>query len=472
MTRATLLCALFTGSLLLAACGATPTDTSGSAAEAADVSGTFALVAASSGKCADVTSFSTANGAPIQQWTCNFGQPNQTWTLSPRGAGVEIRSTISGKCLDVTDWNRANGTKMQQWDCAGTANQLWSLVPQRGAYAIRSVFSGACLDVTDFSVADGARLQQWGCAGSTNQTFALRPVGASGPGAPPPPPPPTTLGTTRLRIRNQCSQSIWLAHSDNVPDAQNVMLANGQSHDVAIPDGALSAARFWPKIGCDGSGHDCAMGDNGEGGGKPCPANGCQPPLDSKFEVSFAAKGSSAQTWYNLSQVDGYTLPFKVTPSGSGVGSGSCVASDCSRLSLASCPGDENMSGSGVFPAYAHEDLRVRDARGNVIACMAPCKKWNYPAPYGLGQSEGAEPGLHMCCPTPIDPASGQCTEANHCMTSPACNDAGDPLSVVHTSYVAAIHAMCPSAYSFAYDDAAGLHACPSDTGFEVVFCP
>jgi hypothetical protein len=73
---------------------------------------------------------------------------------------------------------------------------------------------------------------------------------------------------------------------------------------------------------------------------------------------------------------------------------------------------------------------------------------------------------------TPIDPASGQCTVANHCMSSQSCNNAGDPLSVVHTSYVAAIHSMCPSAYSFAYDAAAGLHACPSDTTFEITFCP
>ena len=40
------------------------------------------------------------------------------------------------------------------------------------------------------------------------------------------------------------------------------------------------------------------------------------------------------------------------------------------------------------------------------------------------------------------------------------------------TSYVAAIHAMCPSAYSYAYDDANGLHACSSSTAFEVTFCP
>ena len=56
-------------------------------------------------------------------------------------------------------------------------------------------------------------------------------------------------------------------------------------------------------------------------------------------------------------------------------------------------------------------------------------------------------------------------------MTPEECRDAQDPLSVVHTDYVAAVHAGCPTAYGYSYDDAAGLHACPSSTAFEVVFC-
>ncbi len=290
--------------------------------------------------------------------------------------------------------------------------------------------------------------------------------------APPPAAPDAGPLTTRLRITSNCAAPIWIAHSDNVPDTQNLQLTRGQSHDYAIPDAGLSATRFWPKTGCNGAGHDCQVGDSGEGGGKPCPASGCQPPVDSKFEATFAPKGGGAQTWYNLSQVDGYTLPFKVEPRGAGAGQGSCVSSDCSGLSLDRCPGSEDLSGGGRYAGYAHEDLRVRDAAGNVVACMAPCKKWNYPAPWGLGQAESADPGLHLCCPTPVDPASGQCTEANHCMTSGACSNAADPVSVVHTGYVAAMRAMCPSAYSYAYDDASGLHACSSQTGFEVTFCP
>lgn len=264
---------------------------------------------------------------------------------------------------------------------------------------------------------------------------------------------------TRLRIGNFCAEPIWIAHSDNVPFEQNVRLEPGAFHDYPIAAGGLASARFWPKTGCDASGHACRIGDTGEGGGAPCGANGCQPPVDSKFEVTFAPIGGVDATFYNLSLVDGYTLPFAVTPIGPGAGQGGCTASDCSRLTLDACPAQEDIGGP--------VDLRIDD-----VACMSPCKKWNYPAPYGLGRSESVDPGLHLCCPTPIDPASGNCTPANGCMTPDACRSTTDPLGVVRTDYVALIHARCPTAYSYSYDDEAGLHACPAATGFEVVFCP
>jgi hypothetical protein len=250
------------------------------------------------------------------------------------------------------------------------------------------------------------------------------------------------------------------------------VLNNGQSHDYNIPAGGVNAVRFWPKTGCDGSGHNCSIGDNGAGGGVPCPAGGCQPPIDSKFEVTFAPVNNAQANWYNLSQVDGYTLPFKVTPLGSGAGIQSCTASDCGGLSLTRCPGADNLSEGGAFPQYAAQDLRVRDRNGNVVGCISPCKRLNYPPPWGIGLPESTDPALHMCCPTPLDPNSGQCTPARGCMTPEACRNPGDARSVVHTGYVAAVHSMCPSAYSYSYDDDAGLHVCPSNTQFEVTFCP
>ena len=271
---------------------------------------------------------------------------------------------------------------------------------------------------------------------------------------------------TRLRIISSCKQPIWIAHSTNVPGQQNIRLATGEYHDYAIPATGLASARFWPKLGCNVSGHDCKIGDSGEGGGAPCGLQGCQPPIDSKFEATFAPIGSKEATFYNLSLVDGYTLPFSVTPVGGNAGVGSCTASDCSTLTLDACPTAEDLGGT-VYPQFADRDLRVQD-----LGCMSPCKAWNYPAPYGLGRAESQDPGLHLCCPTPINPGTGQCTVANGCMTPEACRAPNDPLAVTRTEYVKRVHARCPTAYAYSYDDEAGLHACTADTGFRVVFCP
>ena len=115
-------------------------------------------------------------------------------------------------------------------------------------------------------------------------------------------------------------------------------------------------------------------------------------------------------------------------------------------LTVDACPAAEDLGDGPIV------DLRLDD-----VGCLSPGKAWSYPAPYGLGQPESEDPGLHLCCPAPFSPE--------------ACRDASDPLSVVHTDYVALIHERCPTAYAYSYDDAAGLHQCPARTGFEVRFC-
>jgi hypothetical protein len=266
---------------------------------------------------------------------------------------------------------------------------------------------------------------------------------------------------TRLRIVNACDEPIWIERSDNVPDAPNVRLGPGECHDVPIPDAALASTRFWAKTGCAPDGTDCAIGQSVA----PCPAGGCHPPIESKLEVTWAdpiacpASGAPADcvTWYNASQVDGYTLPFRIVPNGPGADEPGCVVSDCGALDLAECPSDEDLSEGGAYPELAHVDLRVFDPRdpSRVIGCMAPCKRLNYPAPWGLGAPETTSPTVDFCCPTPP-------------ITPEACT-AGP---VARTDYVTRLQTMCPSVYSYAYDDADGLHTCPAQTRFELRFCP
>jgi len=190
-------------------------------------------------------------------------------------------------------------------------------------------------------------------------------------------------------------------------------------------------------MGCDGSGQNCQVGQSVP----PCPSGGCQPPSDTKVEFFFpSASDNGNQVWYDISLVDGYSLPVEINPS---TQTDSCVVTNCA-LSLDSCPSNEN---SGLGDLHVYEN-------GQAVSCLSPCKRWNYPPPYGLGNSEQQDPGLHYCCPTPpIYPTE--------CRQGP----------VVSTQYVNLIHSTCPSAYSYAYDDEGGLHTCPVSTSFAVTFC-
>jgi hypothetical protein len=251
----------------------------------------------------------------------------------------------------------------------------------------------------------------------------------------------TTSSTGRqITFQNRCGRDIWISPLTNnqgppLPDGI-VRLANNAKHSYQIPNGGWGG-RMWPKTGCDGSGQNCQVGQSIP----PCPSGGCQPPAETKVEFFFPPTSSSGQAvWYDVSLVDGYSLPAEIVPSSQG---GSCVTTHCS-MSLDDCPTSENHVG----------DLRAWIG-GKVSMCLAPCKKFNYPAPYGMGRNEKEEPGLHLCCPTPpVSPES--CRQG----------------IVEQTKYVKLIHSKCPSAYSYAYDDEAGLHNCPKDTSFTVTFCP
>jgi len=242
----------------------------------------------------------------------------------------------------------------------------------------------------------------------------------------------------QISFTNKCSFPIWvspLTNDNGAPLPDGIVRVNqGTAHTYQIPNGGWGG-RFWPKSGCDANGQNCEVGQSVA----PCPAGGCQPPAETKVEFFFPPLGNGNDVWYDVSLVDGYSLPAQIVPSSQG---GSCVTTNCA-LSLDACPTNENDVG----------DLRVIK-NGRTVQCLAPCKKWNYPSPYGLGKSESIEPGQHLCCPTP--PVSPESCRAG---------------IVVNTKYVNLIHKSCPSAYSYAYDDEAGLHTCPNSVNFAVTFC-
>ena len=133
-----------------------------SAASAATV-GATGPITGYQGLCLDVRAAATADGTPVQVYTCN-GTGAQTWTLT---SGNQLQSL--GKCLDVTGAGTANGTLVQLYTCNGTGAQVWQH-QSNGEYLNPN--SGKCLDDTGFG-GSGTQVQIWACAASTNQQWSL-----------------------------------------------------------------------------------------------------------------------------------------------------------------------------------------------------------------------------------------------------------------------------------------------------------
>lgn len=77
----------------------------------------------------DVTGVSTAEAAPMQLWSF-VGGNNQQWLAQPQGSGWSFVARHSGKCLDVPGAQAADGARLQQATCNGTTAQSFRLVQQ------------------------------------------------------------------------------------------------------------------------------------------------------------------------------------------------------------------------------------------------------------------------------------------------------------------------------------------------------
>jgi pectate lyase C len=132
----------------------------------------FTLVNVNSNKCLDVNGRSTADGAPVIQWTCNGGT-NQRWTAEDAGSGwVRLRAAHSSKCMEVAGSSTADGALLQQRTCGSGNNQQFQLQDQGGGQLrLTPRHSGKAVDVINCSTADGAQVRQWTWLNNNCQRF-------------------------------------------------------------------------------------------------------------------------------------------------------------------------------------------------------------------------------------------------------------------------------------------------------------
>jgi arabinan endo-1,5-alpha-L-arabinosidase len=158
-----------------------------------DTSATYVFVNRHSGKAMDLYNFSTADNAPVNQWTRN-DLAVQQWRFVDAGGGFyKVRSVHSGKVLDLPA--AANGTRLVQNPDNGHARQQFRLQDSAGGH-VRFVNrdSGKVIDLWNRSTADGATLAAYQDLDGTNQQWQLVRLGttppssspsASAPGTPP-----------------------------------------------------------------------------------------------------------------------------------------------------------------------------------------------------------------------------------------------------------------------------------------------
>jgi len=299
-----------------------------------------------------------------------------------------------------------------------------------------------------------------------------------------------SYSTPDLLITNLCNTGLWVEarQTGGIPlpgqSTTTTYLPAKGSLPFTIPDLGLPSTRFWAKFGCDASGANCLIGDQDTNfviypnGG--CPPDGCQPAVDSLFEATWGCKlgvacpgGVVGTTWFDTSQVDGWTIPYKLLLTGDtqcNCGPTGCMdltEIDATHLRLGDCPSGEDMSYYGQFSQYKSVDLRII-RNDTVVACNSPCKKFTEAAVQGgLDIFEGNMPAEYYCCPTPN---AGACDPAAGCVTSAACR--AGPIS--SSQYVKNVHKDTNGLiYAYSYDDLNGLHTCPSaGVYYEMQFCP
>ncbi|KAJ1419731.1 Thaumatin, conserved site [Sesbania bispinosa] len=222
---------------------------------------------------------------------------------------------------------------------------------------------------------------------------------------------------TVFTLENKCSHTIWpgtlSGNGAAILGDGGFSLAPGSLVHLTAPSGW--SGRFWARTGCsfDGTGNGkCVTGDCA--GGMRCNGGGVPPVTLVEFTIGSASNGN--KDFYDVSLVDGYNVGMGVRATG---GTGDCQ--------YAGCVTDLN----GICPP----ELQVRNgSSGAVVACKSACAAFNT---------------AEFCC-------TGEHSTPQTC--SP-------------TQYSEIFKKACPSAYSYAYDDASSTCTC-SGSDYIITFCP
>ncbi|KAJ4965025.1 hypothetical protein NE237_016874 [Protea cynaroides] len=209
-------------------------------------------------------------------------------------------------------------------------------------------------------------------------------------------------------ITNNCEETIWpgITPGENFGGG-GFELKSRQSIVFTAPVGW--SGRLWGRTGCN-------FDSNGQG---TCQTGSCGNTLKcgapGKPPASLAEFTLASPDFYDVSLVDGFNLPLKITP----------VNYSKGNCSIAGCDGD--------LRTNCPQELAVKSGK-KIISCRSACDA------FGTDQ---------YCCKGVY----------------------GNPLTCQPTYYSKKFKAACPTAYSYAYDDPSSIFTC-SVSDYIITFCP
>ncbi|KAJ7958069.1 Pathogenesis-related thaumatin family protein [Quillaja saponaria] len=218
---------------------------------------------------------------------------------------------------------------------------------------------------------------------------------------------------TVFTLQNRCRYTVWpgtlSGNGAAILGEGGFSLAPGSSIQLTAPPGW--SGRFWARTGCnfDGSGNGkCATGDCGN---LKCIGGGIPPVTLAEFTIATTTKDKD---FYDVSLVDGYNVGMSVKATG---GTGDCQYAGCVADLNGNCPAELQIMNSG-----------------SVVACKSACAAFN---------------STEFCCT----------------------GDHSTPQTCPPTQYSKMFKKACPTAYSYAYDDASSTCTC-FGSDYHITFCP
>jgi Ricin-type beta-trefoil lectin domain-like/Bacterial Ig-like domain (group 2) len=144
----------------------------------------YNIVNTNSSLCVDASSWGSANGTVVLQYTCGAAQANQEWQFQPTDSGYyqivnrnALTQTGHNLVWEVAGgpWATANQVAVALWTYGATTNQEWMPVSMgNGAYKFVARNSSKCLDVPGASSTVLTPLQQYDCNGTGAQSYTLQ----------------------------------------------------------------------------------------------------------------------------------------------------------------------------------------------------------------------------------------------------------------------------------------------------------